>query len=175
MYERAIESLVPGIGWRDASTYARLTATWPVGAPALPDQATLDVERVRLNVLDAETDAMSAINTTAGLGRQAFMTTTPGQAEAYLKKEEQARAYKAAGYTGAVPEFVQAEADATAATAQAAADSIIALADAMIVAGADIDRERRTGIVAVEAAAAADDIGGITVARDAAVTAIQAL
>ncbi|MGR9106745.1 MAG: hypothetical protein ACU843_07415 [Gammaproteobacteria bacterium] len=123
----------------------------------------------------AAAEAVRQINDAAGVARMKYITDSPGQAEIYMFKDQQARAYKAAGYTGTVPEFVQAEANASQSTTQAAADFIIAQADVWIATGAAIDEARRTGLIAVEAARVAGDAATISSAMVSAIQAIQAL
>lgn len=106
-------------------------------------------------------DAYSAIDTKAGAVRAAYITVTPGQEATYMLKSSQAAAYKAAGYTGDVPNMVDAEACAMGVSNQVAADSILAQeAQWMYLAGV-IEKVRRTGKVAVENAASEVEIEAI--------------
>lgn len=123
----------------------------------------------------AAAEAIAEINRIAGIVRQQYITVSPGQELIYMLKDVQSRAYAAAGYTGTVPPFVQSEANATGLTAQQAADSIIAQADAWSIAGSAIDEAKRTGTIAIEAARVALDPAAIETAKNTAVTAISAL
>lgn len=122
---------------------------------------------------DLQADAQGQIDVAAGSARLRFITDVPGQQGTYLLKEQQARAYVEAGFTGPVPPFVAAEAEATGTDAGQAAVQIVATADlwAMEIAPA-IEMERRRGKLAVAActdaasvaaalAAALDALGGI--------------
>jgi hypothetical protein len=73
--------------------------------------------------------ALAQVDTWAGKARLRYITDAPGQPETYMKKEAQARAYVAAGYTGTVPSFIDAEATALSKTPTAVADDIITQAD----------------------------------------------
>lgn len=131
--------------------------------PPLPTYAAPDQE-----------SALVAIDAAAGAARARYITVAPGQEATYMLKAEQARAYKAAGYPAAslaAYPMVEAEAHAingaapTAAQSQAAADGIIAQADAWIAKAAQIERSRITGKRAVTAAI---DVAAVEVARAAA-------
>lgn len=146
------------------------------------DQTVLDAALVAYTaehdqrlVDNAGRQAVDAINRAAGIARQRYITISPGQELVYMAKERQAREYKAAGYTGATPEFVAGEATATGLSAQAAAGAIIAKADAWISIGAQIDQAKRTASVQIDAAKTAGDTAAITAARDTAIAAIEAL
>jgi hypothetical protein len=73
--------------------------------------------------------ALAQVDTWAGQARLRYITDAPGQPETYMKKEAQARAYVAAGYTGTVPSFIDAEATALSKTPTEVADDIITQAD----------------------------------------------
>lgn len=124
---------------------------------------------------NAARQAIDAINRAAGIARQRYITVSPGQELVYATKERQAREFAAAAYQGAIPAFVDAEANASGATPQAACDSIIALADQWIAIGSAIDQARRAGVIAVESARVAQDVPAIDAARDTAITTIAAL
>ena len=110
----------------------------------------------------------------AEMARLRYITNGAGQALVYQKKEEEARAYVVAGYpadTSSYP-FVTAEINATGKTKEDAADDIVAQADAWIATGANIEEERLAGKKAVDDAV---DTAGVDSARDAAITAIDAI
>lgn len=116
--------------------------------------------------------ALSEIDAEAGRARARYITVAPGQEATYILKAQQAGAFKAAGYTGAVPGLVQAEMDATGATAQAAADDILAQEAAWAYKAAQIESARRRGKVAAGNAA---DAAGVVAARAAAIAELGAL
>lgn len=101
---------------------------------------------------EACADALVAIDVAAGMARLRYITDVPGQAATYAEKRTQAQAYVAAP-DGLVPPFVQAEADAMGATAMQSAQYILATAQAWEQIGPAIERERRRGKLAVQAAA----------------------
>lgn len=74
------------------------------------------------------------------------------RAEEYLRAEQEAEAYKTAGYTGTVPECVQCWATAKGWTAQQAADDILATAAAWRSAQSMIRGQRLASKEAVRAA-----------------------
>jgi len=121
------------------------------------------------------------IDTEAGKTRAKYITVAPGQEATYISKEKQARDYVAAGYPSAnvvqYP-YVLAEAESiyglnpTAAQIKTECDNIIAQANAWAVLGATIERVRRTGKIAVSAAA---DAAAIESAAATAIAELQAL
>lgn len=116
--------------------------------------------------------ALAAIDAAAGAARARYITIAPGQEATYLIKAQQARDYRAAGYTGPVPALVQAEADATGETPAAACDSILAEEAVWVAKAALIESARRRGKVAVGAAA---DAAAVEAARDAALAELAGL
>lgn len=124
-------------------------------------------------VADAAVPALATLDAVAEEHRRQWLPL-PGQALTYLEKEAQARAYASAGYSGAAPSLVQAEVDAAggAITAQQASDAIIAAADAARTALVAIERERRRGVLAIQAA---PDAAGVDAALRAAIKAINGI
>jgi len=121
---------------------------------------------------DVKAQAIAQLNAVAEQRRQKWLPA-PGQALTYMEKERQARAYKAAGYTGQVPPLVHAEVTAGRyATAKAAADAIIAAADAARAALTQIEAERVAGIAAIQAA---KDAAGVQAALQTAEQKIRAI
>ena len=122
-------------------------------------------------------EALATIDAEAGRARARYITVAPGQEATYMLKEAHARAYKAAGYVGDYA-MVSAEAKAvngdkpTATQIKAAADTIVAQADAWIVLASQIERQRIAGKIAV---AAAVDVAAVTVAAELAILELQAL
>jgi hypothetical protein len=117
--------------------------------------------------------ARQAIDVAAGAARMRYITEVPGQQATYMRKLEQARAYAAAGYTGSVPPYIQAEADAIGDTPQGAADAILATAalwDDVLSPG--IEGARIGGKRAVTAANTAEAVQSAVAAAMAALAAI---
>lgn len=123
-------------------------------------------------ISDYKKSAKSAIDTASGNARAAF--PSPGSlvdAEYYLA-ERQAREYKSAGYSGAVPGSVQSWMDASGMTAQQAADDIIATADQWYGVLELIRSARLAGKAAVDAAA---DHAAVDAAAAASVATLDAI
>ena len=147
----------------DARVGDRWDGTTLTPAP-VPPSPTLD---------ELKEEASNIVDQAAGVARARYITVAPGQEAVYVLKEREARDYKAAGYPASpVPPLVQADADALGLTPQAAADAIIAQADAWIGIAAQIERERRSGKAAVSAAA---DAAAVQAAASAAVTALGSI
>jgi len=119
-------------------------------------------------------ECCDAIDAKAGEVRKRYITTVPGQAETYLKKAEEAAAYKAAGYPVDLTPYgwIAAEVAARGITAQQAADGILARRDQYVALGQGIERER---VKAKEAIRAASTIAGAIRARDAGIAALDVL
>lgn len=123
----------------------------------------------------AKTVAKSIIDATAGKVRTRFITYAPGQEMTYVRKEAEAEAFKAAGYPeGDISDypFIEAEAAALSDTGEMAADTILLQRDSWETVGANIERERRTGKIAVDAQGT---VGDVETARDAALAALDAI
>lgn len=140
----------------------------------LKDGAIVDYVAVvqPVPLADVKAAALAAIDSAAGAARARYITIAPGQEATYLLKAQQAASFKAGGYAGTVPGLVQAEVDATGATAQQAADAILAQQDAWEAKAAQIESARRRGKVAVGAAA---DAGAIEAAEAAAIAELGGL
>lgn len=118
--------------------------------------------------------AKTVLDTKASVKRASYLTDMIGQDDIYREKADQAVEYAAASYpvdTSPYP-FVQAEANATGLTPTQAADSIIAARASWMSTMAAIEEERRKGKVNIDAAT---DEAGVLSARDAAMSALQAL
>lgn len=102
-------------------------------------------------------DVIAAIDAAADAARRAAIGD-PARALEYQRAEMQARAYAAAGYTGAVPRCVKAWADPKGWTGQQAADDIITTADAWLEA-LDTIRDQRLAAKEAARAIAADPEG----------------
>lgn len=125
-----------------------------------------------LTLNEQKAAALAAIDAEAGVARARYITVAPGQEATYILKAQQAAAFKAGGYAGAVPGLVQAEMDATGATAQQAADDILAQEAAWAFKAAQIESARRRGKVAAGNAA---DAAAVEAARAAAIAELGAL
>lgn len=89
----------------------------------------------------------------AGTARLRYITSVPGQAETYQKKELQAREWAASSFAGDAPSFIAAEASALGQDPQALASEVIGLADYWSnVKGPAIEAARRKWKVTIEAA-----------------------
>lgn len=107
--------------------------------------------------------------------RQKYVTFIAAQDATYLQKYDEAKRYKAAGYPAGLTGYswIAAETTATGKTSTAAADGIIAEGDYWnSTKGPDIERERRKGKLAVDAATTSADA---LTARDNALAALKAL
>ena len=140
-----------------------------------PDENLLfDYDKPSLDELKAQ--AKIEIDNQAGVTRSKYITVAPGQEATYISKEQQARAYKAAGYPASTADYPYIAAEVAAnegdLTATEAADQIIAKADEWAVLGAIIEQTRLAGKRDVDSR-----IKDTTViaARDAAIAALQAL
>lgn len=135
-------------------------------------QAVYDAHVAPSDLDDAKAAALAAIDAGAGAARARYITVAPGQEATYILKAQQAAAFKAGGYSGPAPGLVQAEMDATGATAQAAADDILAQEAAWAWKAAQIESARRRGKVAAGNAA---DAAGVEAVRAAAIAELGAL
>lgn len=105
------------------------------------------------SVTDATAPALDRIDQLAGKARLRYITSVPGQAETYQKKEEQARTWAASNFSGEPPSFIAAEASALGRDPVAVAQEIIGLANYwMNFKGPEIEACRRKWKVAVESA-----------------------
>ena len=119
-------------------------------------------------------DALDQIDQAAGTVRLRYITSVPGQAETYQRKEQQAREWKAAGYAGTPPVFIAAEAAALGQDPVDVADYIIETADQWgSFKGPQIEAMRRKWKVAIEQAGT-DEVA-IRLARDSGLVELMAL
>lgn len=96
---------------------------------------------------------LAIVDELAGTARLRYITSVPGQAETYQKKEQQAREWAASSFTGEPPSFIAAEANALGQNPQELAAEVIGLADYWSnVKGPQIEASRRKWKVAIEAA-----------------------
>lgn len=145
------------------------------GAP--PDETGWRWDGVKwvrhVQLADAKLRALNEIDVVAGAARLRYITDVPGQAGTYLLKAEQAAAFIAAGGVGDVPPYVQAEVDATGMAPLAAAEYIHGLSELWAQQlGPAIERERRIGKLAVEAATTLEEVSAALETTRAVLTAI---
>lgn len=117
-------------------------------------------------------NAAAMIDAAAGSARARYITVAPGQEATYLLKAQAAQAFAAAGFTGPVPPFVAAEADAAGVSPADAAAAILAQENTWLAIAVEIERHRRGGKVAVASAA---NEAAVTAAAGAAVAALAAI
>lgn len=161
----AADSEMPG--WIDAGVYhsqpiapgrgfewSWSSRSWVASSPAL--------ERYRA-------EAYQAIDRVAGAARLRYITSVPGQAETYTRKEEQARSWAATGFSGQAPSFIAAEANALQLPSRQVAEEVIALADFWsLEKGPAIEAARIAGKAAVRSAASESAIMTARAAAEAA-------
>jgi len=129
---------------------------------------------VIIDLANAKVQAKNEIDNIAENTRLKYITSGSGQSNTYAEKASQAQKYKDAGYPADTTgyELVQAEANATGDTPTVSADSILAIRATWLLIAADIEEERRRGKINVDAAV---DAAAVTIAKDAAITALEAL
>ena len=121
--------------------------------PGIAEEYLLDnaPEIVNIQREEGRKFALESIDSAAEAARQRFITPGAGQAMTYLRKEQSARAYQAAGYSGNVPPLLAATAAGRGITAAQAAELIIAQADQWETIGAAIEKARESGKAAIAA------------------------
>lgn len=116
------------------------------------DPATVKADVESFDPLpDTKSVAKAFIDDAAGRARARYITTVQGQEATYLLKRDAAKAYQAAGYTGAVPEMIKLEADAVGKTYQVLADEILAQSAAWESLAAMIESLRMVAKAAIDA------------------------
>lgn len=110
---------------RDNPPDASGIPTGDIIIPEVPPDPVLDA-----TLPDAIKYAETTIDRAASAARARFISSGVGQDAVYVVKGQQAQAYADAGFAGDVPAYIAAEAAATGVTAQAAAQTILALRDA---------------------------------------------
>lgn len=106
--------------------------------------------------------ALGSIDCFAGAARLRYITSVPGQAETYAKKEQQARSWAAESFAGEAPSFIAAEARALGVSAQSVAIEVIGLADYWSnIKGPQIEATRRKWKVAIDSASDPSLIPGL--------------
>lgn len=152
-----------GLGWRavggpdDVGSDEFYSTTQPVPTPV----TLVDIAAKLCVQIDRDSDAA-----------RLRIAGDPLRAIEYQLAEQEAAAYRAAGYSGAVGGAVQSWADAKGWTAQAAADDILVVAAAWNQALYALRDIRLKGKEAVKAAT---DESAATTAADAAISQIQAV
>ena len=162
--------------------HAALLVAQSAGKRIQPDASgyPVAVDPPLQTLTEAQSGALTSIDTAAGAARARYITTANGQDATYMSKAADADRYKADGYPAAqiasYP-WVRAKARSmvaapAAADYQAAADLIIATRDAWVLKGAAIDEARERGKAAVSSAV---DVAGVEVVRAAAVAELGTL
>lgn len=82
--------------------------------------------------------------------RGKYISTGIGQESTYLIKSMQAREYKASGYTGTIPVFVQVEMDVTGMTNIQATDYILQTEQQWLYLASTIERIRRSAKIHID-------------------------
>lgn len=114
------------------------------------------------SLTDLKAQGLILVDDLAGAARLRYITSVPGQAETYAKKEQQARAWAAESFAGEAPSFIAAEAQALNVSAQSVALEVIGLADYWSnIKGPQIEATRRKWKVAIEAASDPSLIQGL--------------
>lgn len=126
----------------------------PVPDPETPPKTVAEIKIITCAVIDQ----------TAGITRQKYITTSPGQEATYTEKARQCEAYKADGYP-VIPDpvahaYVIAEKNAKggATTYQQACDAILVERDQWSVLGAKIEEARRKAKIAINAAMTSENV-----------------
>lgn len=128
-------------------------------------------------VADLKSAAMAAIDSAAGAARARYITVAPGQEATYQAKSVEAESYIAAGRPADATPYpiLSAEAAVRGISVSDIADMVIGVRDQWTGIAAQIEAQRISGRLGVEAAAAAEDRAGIATARDAAIAALEVL
>ncbi len=104
------------------------------------------------SIEELRSDAFQLIDSSAGKARLRYITSIPGQAETYQRKEQQARDWAATDFAGDPPSFIAAEASALEVSPTTVANDVIATADFWVnTKGPQIEACRRKWKVRVEA------------------------
>jgi hypothetical protein len=169
-YESGLPAYVDGQNVRRMPAKPSVATSWSGEALAwVPSSA----EETQLALAELMNSSLRIIDRVAGQVRMRYITSAPGQAETYQRKEQQAREWLASGFAGVAPSFIAAEAQALGVQPQVIAQEIIDTADLWSnVKGPAIEAARRAGKVAIQSATT---IEAIEAARDAAIAALDAL
>ena len=136
---------------------------WHVWSIALKDWVDVrSPELLAQHLSEALASAQEQVDVAAGGARLRYITSVPGQAETYAKKEQQARAWAAESFAGEAPSFIAAEAQALNVSAQSVALEVIGLADYWSnIKGPQIEATRRKWKVAIDSASDPSLIQGL--------------
>ena len=161
---------MPEAGWTwNGSAYEAPPADPPGDDPdpVVPDPPTLQ---------EVKDEAKRLVDSEAALARVKYTTGIIHQGSVYVLKADQAQAFKDAGYpSGSIDDYpwIKEEADGLGDTYQDTADGILAKRDSWAdVLGPAIERERLVGKKNIDDAV---DETAVTTAKDAAITALQAI
>ncbi len=129
---------------------------------------TSSQDQLALEIAGAKRHLLVCIDEWAGEARLRYITSVPGQAETYAKKEQQARDWAAASFVGDPPAFIAAEANALGLDPRSVANDIIDLADFWgSVKGPQIEAARRKWKVSASSAVDYDAISSIFISAKA--------
>lgn len=157
-------------GYMDGSTYVPLQ---PAPSSSHVFNWVTRVWEDPRTLRDLKDNGLVLVDKLAGATRLRYITSVPGQAETYAKKEQQARSWAAGSFAGDAPSFIAAEAQALGVSAQSVALEVIELADFWSdIKGPQIEATRRKWKVAIEAAVDPSLIPGLI---DSARTELEAL
>lgn len=136
-------------GYMDGSTYVPLQ---PAPSSSHVFNWVTKVWEDPRTLRDLKDNGLVLVDNLAGAARLRYITSVPGQAETYQKKEQQARDWAASGFAGDPPSFIAAEALALNVSAQSVALEVIGLADYWSnIKGPQIEATRRKWKVAIDA------------------------
>lgn len=147
--------------WSDAKKFFVSSGLWSQENANTNTLSALTIDNINtflpplIPLEDIKKEAKRYIDNVAGGVRSKYITTSPGQEAIYIMKADDAQKFKNDGYPiptlGSYP-FVAAEAVATAKTPQQAADDIIAIRNAWVTKGSEIEQARILGKTAIHAA-----------------------
>lgn len=150
--------------WEGAQADANDDAPAPVAPAVLSGSQRWDGQAWQplvpeKTLADEVASALDAVDFAAGRARLKYITSVPGQAETYQRKEQQARQWHAAAFEGPPPSFIAAEAEALGVHPLEVANEIIAMADFWSeIKGPQIEACRRKWKVAIEQASSAEQV-----------------
>lgn len=156
--ELRIAEGVPGVAWEMQKAVFALSVADPSGADVNITAAEYDIlvpAPGPLDFLTVVSDSLVAskdrIDVMAGEARKRQLSSGVELDREHWLAEQQAQAYKDAGYTGTVPPMVQAHVDAHTVTATVAADAILAAAALLLTKLESIRSIRLAAKVALDA------------------------
>lgn len=111
-------------------------------------------------LVEIKTNAKNIVDFAAERARRKYITVGSGQAIIYIRKENEAREYKEAGYPDDLSKwpFIRAETNATGLTGKDAAKLIIAQANVWVTVGTSIEEKRRLGKLNIDTAVNEEEV-----------------